>query len=146
MENKKNKLTIKQRKWIKKYIETGNATEAAMQAYNCKDRESAGTIGSENLQKLAFSELMDEMGLTDIALINIGTEGIRAKKSTATGEMVPDYNVRHKYWDTLLKLKGKLSDKNITAAQVNVKPILGGIAEGINTQTTDGDSENSRVT
>ena len=58
-----NKLTLKQRRWIKKYIETGNATEAAMQVYNCKNRNVAESIGSENLGKLAFSELMDQMGL-----------------------------------------------------------------------------------
>jgi len=142
---KGNKLTIKQRKWIKKYIETGNATEAAMQVYDCKDRESAGTIGSENLQKLAFSELMDEMGLTDIALLNVGTEGMtKAKKIHGTGDNfveVPDYGVRHKYWETLLKLKGKLNNKNITAVQVNVQPILGGVTTNVHTDNRN--KENS---
>ena len=123
-------LTLKQRKWIKEYIETGNATEAASRVYNCKNREVAGAIGTENLQKLSFPELMENMGLTDVALMNIGTEGMtKAKKIHGTGDNfveTPDYGVRHKYWDTMLKLKGKLSDKNITAVQINVKPILGG--------------------
>ena len=109
------KLTLKQRKWIKEYIDTGNATEAAMRVYDCKDKESAGTIGSENLQKLAMADLMESMGLTDVALINVGTEGMtKAKKIHGTGDNfveTPDYATRHKYWDTMLKLKGKMTDK-----------------------------------
>jgi hypothetical protein len=104
-------LTLKQRKWIKAYIETGNATEAAMRVYDVKNRESASAIGAENLGKLRMSELMEEMGLTDVALINIGTEGMtKAVKQSVTGEVFPDYNVRRGYWETLLKVKGKLRD------------------------------------
>jgi len=117
MKSPEDKLTIKQRKWLKLYIETGNATEAAMQAYDCKDRDSARALGSENLAKLNISELMENMGLTDVALINIGTEGMtKAVKQSMTGEVHPDYAVRHKYWDTMLKLKQKLVErKDITS-------------------------------
>lgn len=117
MKSSEEKLTIKQRKWLKLYIETGNATEAAFQAYDCKDRDSARALGSENLAKLNISELMENMGLTDVALINIGTEGMtKAVKQSMTGEVHPDYAVRHKYWDTMLKLKQKLVErKDITS-------------------------------
>ena len=81
---KKDNLTIKQRKWIKAYIETGSATEAASRTYDCKNRSVAQSIGSENLSKLAFAELMENMGLTDVALLNLGAEGLQAKKSTIT--------------------------------------------------------------
>lgn len=117
------KLTMKQRKWIKKYIETGNATEAAMQVYDCKDRESAGSIASENLQKLAFNDLMDEMGLTDVALLNVGAEGMmNANKIHGTGDNfveIPDYAVRHKYWETILKLKKRLGPDTQVNQQFN---------------------------
>jgi len=121
-------LTLKQRKWIKEYIKTGNATEAAMRVYDCKDRESANAIGSENLAKLSFPTLMEEMGLTDVALLNAGAEGMLAKKSTITGEMIPDYNARHRYWETLFKLKGRLKDNatNISVSGEKVIAILGG--------------------
>ncbi|MCK9371320.1 terminase small subunit [Candidatus Dojkabacteria bacterium] len=112
MKSSEDKLTIKQKRWIKAYIETGNATEAAMQAYDCKDRDSARALGSENLAKLNIAELMEDMGLTDVALINIGTEGMtKAIKQSMTGEVHPDYATRHRYWDTMLKLKRKLTDK-----------------------------------
>lgn len=112
-------LTLKQRKWIKEYIETGNATEAAMRVYDCKTRESAHTIGSENLSKLAISDLMEEMQLTDVALVNMGIEGAtKPVKQSITGEVFPDYNTRRGYWETLLKLKGKLRD-TLVAQQFN---------------------------
>jgi hypothetical protein len=128
-------LTLKQRKWIKEYIETGNATEAAMRVYDCKDRDSANAIGSENLAKLSFPDLMEDMGLTDVALMNVGVEGMSATKQiSGAGNAnnksvefveVPDFGVRYKYWETMLKLKKRLSDKeNTTNIQVNVTPIL----------------------
>lgn len=130
-------LTLKQRKWIKAYIETGNATEAAAQVYDCKDRDSANAIGSENLAKLSFGDLMEQAGLTDKILNDKLQEGLNATKqlgarivikknsptSQANGEMldanaqtddfieVEDYPTRHKYLETALKIKGRLVNK-----------------------------------
>ena len=126
-------LTLKQRKWIKEYIKTGNATEAAMRVYDCKDRESASAIGTQNLGKLSFPELMEEMELTDITLMNVGAEGMtKANKIHGTNDNfveIPDYATRHKYWETMLKLKRKLGVENQVNVQVNVQPILGGITK-----------------
>lgn len=44
-------MTIKQRLFIKYYIEYGNATEAAMRVYNTSKRFVAAEIGYENLRK-----------------------------------------------------------------------------------------------
>jgi hypothetical protein len=118
VEKKELNLTLKQRKWIKEYIKTGNATEAAMRVYDCKDRNTAANVGSENLRKLQVNDLMEEMGLTDVALINIGVEGMtKANKQSITGEIFPDYGTRRGYWETLLKLKGKLNDSKVQIAQ-----------------------------
>lgn len=56
-------LTIKQRKWMKEYIQTGNVTEAAMRVYDCKNRNVANAIGAQNLAKLSISELMEDSGM-----------------------------------------------------------------------------------
>lgn len=45
------RLTLKQRNFVKKYLEFANATEAAEQAYNVKNRKVAAQIGYENLRK-----------------------------------------------------------------------------------------------
>lgn len=54
MENDEyDKLTLKQKKFIDYFIETGNATESARLAgYNAKTEKAMGNIGSENLEKL----------------------------------------------------------------------------------------------
>src|SRR3990167_939137 len=131
---KESTLTIKQRKWIKEYIETGNATEAAMRVYDCKDRDSARALGSENVAKLSIPDLMEEMGLSDVALMNIGVEGMQANKQisgiiigdskdanskTSSFVEVPDYPTRHKYWETMLKLKKRLGPDNQILQQFN---------------------------
>lgn len=114
--SKTDKLTLKQAKWLELYIETGNATDAAFKVYNCKDRNTASNIGSENLRKLRVDELMEEMGLTDVALINATADGLmNAKKVTSAGESfveTPDYGTRHRYLETALKLKKRLGADN----------------------------------
>ncbi len=124
-------LTFKQRKWLKIYSQIGNATEAAMQVYDCKDRDSAKSIGSENLTKLDLVSLMNAQGLTDERLndkLNEGLESmkqigarklvqgarvgheIRVDSTTDTDDFidVPDMPTRHKYLETAYKLKGRL--------------------------------------
>ena len=122
---KKSKRTLKQSKWLKVYLETGNATEAAMQVYNCKNRVSARQIGWENITKLDFSDFLEEAGVTDKLLQQKLMEGLNADKSFLEME-VPDFAVRHKYLETALKLKRRLNtkegDMNIKEAKILVMP------------------------
>ena len=59
-------LTVKQQLFIKELIITLCPTEAAMRVYDCKDRNSASSIASENLRKLEFTmnDILESMGLT----------------------------------------------------------------------------------
>ena len=116
-------LTIKQRKFIKLYLELGNATEAAFRVYDCKNRDSAKQIGYENLTKLDYSDLMEEAGITDKLLQQKLLEGLDSnrtisavKGTSANGGTtdfidVPDFMVRHKYLETALKLKRRLKER-----------------------------------
>ena len=52
-------MTIKQRLFVQKYLEFGNATEAAAQVYNVKNRKVAAQIGYENLRKPDIKEAID---------------------------------------------------------------------------------------
>lgn len=132
-------LTLKQRKWLRVYLETGNATEAAVQIYDCKDRESAATIGWENLRKLDFSDLLEDSGITDKYLSIKLKEGLEATKrinialssyngSTQNDENqsvieIPDYLVRHKYLETTLKLKKRL-DQGKSGQEIQDRAVL----------------------
>ena len=121
-------LTIKQRKWIKLYLELGNASEAAFQVYDCKDRESAAQIGYENLRKLDYEEFLESAGITDNLLQQKIIEGLDSTKPIGAlvlvsgdkpmktkdneGQIeVPDYAIRHKYLETALKLKKRLKER-----------------------------------
>ena len=50
--------TTRQKKYVAKLLETGNGTQAAMEAYNVTSRQSAGEISSQNLRKLKVQELI----------------------------------------------------------------------------------------
>lgn len=130
-------LTLKQRKWLGIYLDTGNASEAAMQSYDCKDRESAAQIGYENLRKLDYTSFMEEAGITDKLLQGKILEGLESTRavsaivgSGATGKTtdwidVPDYGIRHKYLETALKLKRRLIDRtDITTNDKDMAPMV----------------------
>ncbi|GAF81831.1 unnamed protein product [marine sediment metagenome] len=141
-EGKQRELTIKQRKWMKIYLECGNATEAAMQVYDCSDRGAAANIGYENVRKLDYEDFMEAAGITDVLLqqrlleginaVDIHKETKKAKKAKKGEEQeeaeiveveIPNKVVRHKYLETALKLKKRLIDrKDITSKG---KAILG---------------------
>ncbi len=74
-----NNLTVKQKKWLKYYIETGNATQVTIKAYHLDPEtqyHSAAQIGYENLKKLDIGEMMELMGLTNKVLLQVLTVGI----------------------------------------------------------------------
>src|SRR5439155_980445 len=68
-------LTVKQRKFVKHYVESGNATQAALAAYNTADPHTASAIAAETLEnpgvQQAVAELLDANGLSDGKLLGI---------------------------------------------------------------------------
>ncbi len=126
------KITIKQRKFLKAYLETGNATEAAMQAYDCKDRGSAQSLGSETLSNLVngpIKERMDAAGLSDEYLMSIMHDGLNADKVEIVKfegkindeKAFPDHRTRAKYAELILKWKGELKEHLIHEGRVPVE-------------------------
>ena len=55
------RLTIKQKGFVRDYLETGNASEAAERNYNVANRTVAGAIGVENLQKPLIQDALKNM-------------------------------------------------------------------------------------
>jgi phage terminase small subunit len=116
------RLTIKQRLWLKYYIETGNATEAARRAgYNCQSEENYRYIGYQNYTKLHIPELLEEMGLSRAVLLKVLAVGISkpvkhlpklitqgSNNSSIEHIEVPDYETRHKYLTLALKMQRML--------------------------------------
>jgi len=100
------KLTLKQRRFVKAYVETGNGTEAAMRAYDTGDRHTAHAIASENLKKKAIHRrvraLLDAEGLTNRKLVVIHAHYLALYDSDDPREKA----LALKALDMLYKLKG----------------------------------------
>lgn len=110
-------LTLKQSKFLDIYFKTGNATEAAMQVYECKDRMSARNVGSENLAKLGITiaDMMNSAGLTDKYLVERLKALMEMKKTVKSldkdgnliEEQTDDINAIVKGLDIAFRIKGK---------------------------------------
>ena len=127
------KLSIKQRKFWKAYLETGNLAEGARAAGSkAKDSHSLSQCGYQILKSIEVSidELLELKGLSDNKLLQVLEDGLNATKviscnviakdgegmkdaDSATKDFVDvdDYPTRHKYLETALKLKGHMKDK-----------------------------------
>jgi hypothetical protein len=124
-EKKQPKLTMKQRKFLKLYFETGNGTQAALAAYDTDDPRAASVIAAENLAKLRepVRALMEAKGISVGRLIEILDEGLQANKVVSAQVLVkqdgsvlkkedegmievPDHFVRRLYVETAAKWLG----------------------------------------
>jgi phage terminase small subunit len=120
---KDQKLTLKQRKFIKYYLGCGNASEAARKAGYATDRQQ----GYENLTKpyirQAFISFLDKKGLTDEKIVDKLMELIEAKRQISAnityGDAdekttdfieVPDNQTQIKALELLIKLKSLIGD------------------------------------
>ena len=124
MTNEK-KLTIKQAKFLNVYFETGNGTEAAMQAYDCT-REVARRIATENLSKPDIKDIvrrmMEERGLTIPLLIDkVKDAADGTKLDDLSGEKVPDHAIRLKAVQVAGKWLGLEKEKDYNnLTQINI--------------------------
>jgi hypothetical protein len=68
-------LTLKQRRFVRHYLATGNGTQAALVAYDTRDPNTAHAIAVETLRSptvpAAVAELLDAEGISDRKLHEI---------------------------------------------------------------------------
>ena len=100
-----NKLTPKQAKFIKEYVDNGgNGTKAAAKAYNVKNDRTATVIASENLTKpdiqRALLEAAERMGITEEQIIEPVALALKAEDKDGK----PDLEMRLKGHDRIVKL------------------------------------------
>lgn len=80
----KQKLTLKQKSWLKYFFQTMNATEAARRAgYRCKNPDSFEAIGYENFRKLQplIAQWISDVGLTPEKIKLKIIQGLEAKET-----------------------------------------------------------------
>lgn len=104
--------TVKEKRFATEYIKNGgNATEAAVQAYEVKSRDVARSLGAQNLARLSIFDELENAGLTDKKLAETIYNGVSAFTRGRDGEYTEDWKARAKFVEIALKLKGHLSDK-----------------------------------
>lgn len=96
-------LTLKQKKFIASYLETGNATEAAMRAYKPKNRATARAIGSENLTKPSIRAYLEKrisaMGISEKEIAEIHRRNLEQAENISASNAALDmyYKLRGDY-------------------------------------------------
>lgn len=96
------KLTEKQRKWIDYYKAGHTATEAAMLAgYKAKDYNSYGSIGSENLQKLA--------------------KHLQERETVLEQPRVASMEEVNQFWTTIIRDEGQSTKDRLKASELRAR-------------------------
>lgn len=107
------KLTVKQQAFVDYYVETGNATEAAIRAGYSK--KSARAVGSENLSKPYIKEYIDiRLQEIESARIAKAEEVLKYLTSVMRGEVKEQAVV-------VVNLGDYCSDAKIVDKQVDIK-------------------------
>lgn len=128
-EKRKQKLSFKQRKFLKHYLATGDGTEAAMRAYAVRNRANAGHIATQLLKSLDFSLILEMAGASDSQLAIKTNEGLNATKTNKMGQQIPDLELRLKYITLAMEAKRKIKNKLEVTGQ-NGEPIRFNILAG----------------
>lgn len=117
-------LTLKQRKFAKRFVETGNATQAIIDAgYNAKDRINASRMASENLAKVEVRATIEESLIKAGLTSDFMTESLQkiAKAGTsdrALKKATPDVAI--KALDMQAKLSNAYPEKAVTIEKKSV--------------------------
>lgn len=109
------RITYKEKKFAERFVANqGNAKQAAMESYNCSNKNMAGVIGCLSLKKPRvvneIERLMEEKQITDEVMFQKLKEGMDATVVTqhqgeASETEIPDQDKRFKWWDAAAKIK-----------------------------------------
>jgi phage terminase small subunit len=116
---KKPKLTAKQAKFVQGIAEGKSGTQAALDAYDTTDPNTAALISSENIRKPNVKEALEPILEKHRINLDRAIEPISAaldadKQDVSTGEWLPDHKTRLQASDRALKLMGIGQDKTPT--------------------------------
>lgn len=129
--------SVLERKFVREYIKTNNATQAAMRVYNTGTYNSARSLGHQVLKRLDIPAVLEKHGITDKLVSQTLKEAV-----TATGpDSLPLWDVRLKAIEIVNKLKGHYKQTVTQELQAGPVPLLGG-ATVINVQNNYGIAKN----
>lgn len=115
-----------------------NAARAAGYSHNTANKQGKRI---EKLGKVGMVEAFEQAGLTDKAIVQHALEGLTASKGfVIDGKKIPDveipeWSVRHKYFETVCKLTNRLKENSLKEIGDALKPIINIINYGSKTNT-----------
>lgn len=129
IEEKIKKLTLKQKKFLKVYFETGNATKASLAAYDTDDPHMASNIGAENVAKLGdvVRYIMNKKGLDVEKMVDTVNGAMEANRIHGTGDNfveIPDHPTRLKAVEVAERWIGIKPEEDGTKIQNNYFNII----------------------
>lgn len=109
------KLTIKQQRFVKEIVKSGNGTQAALKAYNIKsDIHTAESMASENMRKPEIVQAINEVFKKE----DMNVEWVlKGQKKLAEGNKVEN-NVKAKVFKDVGEFLGMYKDKGNTPVTV----------------------------
>lgn len=114
----KNKLTLKQSKFVKNYLKTKNATESAMIAYDINNRNVASATGSRLLRNVKVKEEIQRYFKSEDIDLSLILKTLRTNLVSGAGvkARASDSN---RAAELLLKASGAFEKQNNTNTQIN---------------------------
>jgi hypothetical protein len=122
-------LNLRQQKYKKNRIAGMNPVNAA-RAAGYSENYAKQACRVEKLIKVSLADHFERAGLTDKAIVQHGLDGLQANKVISCNVIapdgegmkdansmtkdfidVPDWNARHRYYETILKLTDRLKEK-----------------------------------
>ena len=123
------KITLKQKKFAEEVIKTRNATEAALNSYNVKNRQVAAVQGYLNMKNpkilAEIERIMEEQGINDEFMMKQLKSGMKANvvasyKGDVEQTEVPDHDTRFKYLEAGMKLKDWFPSQHTESHNINI--------------------------
>lgn len=115
------KTTLKQKKFVKELVKTGNGTQAIINAgYNAKSRRVAGVMAVDNLNKPSVQNALltelDKVGLTDVRIAELLEEAITSGvgRDSRNSDALRGLDMLH-------KIKGSYAPKKIEKKEFSLK-------------------------
>lgn len=107
MPNKKRPLTIRQKKFVKAYVQNeGNGKEAAKQVYNVSNDNSASQLASQNLSRPNVKSAVDEALKKHEITIDHAIKPIKEGLEATTRGDYPNHDIRLRASGMALRLLG----------------------------------------
>ena len=137
-------LSLKQQKYKKNRIIGMNRLNAARAAGYSESYCLKKSYLLDRVENIGIAEHFERAGLTDKKIVEFALKGLEATRELVVdgkkyGDS-PEWQIRHKFFETILKMTGRLNDNSLKDLGNALKPVINIINYG---ETTASDNDTS---